>query len=97
MREWSIPNIVLCVVVSLMILLLGFSHGNNNRPTELYQVYLDGEIIGTIESEEDFVKVINEEQQEIKDKYNVDTVYNPLGIETKKVYTINELSKDMDF
>jgi len=87
MREWSIPNIVLCVVVSLMILLLGFSHGNNNQPTELYQVYLDGEIIGTIESEEDFVKVINEEQQEIKDKYNVDTVYNPLGIETKKVYT----------
>lgn len=49
-----------------------------------YQVYLDGEKIGIINSKEELYSLINQEQSEIKNEYNVDQVYPPKGFQIIK-------------
>ena len=56
-----------------------------NNAKENYQVYLDGEKIGLITSKNDLYNLINEEQVEIKNKYNVDQVYPPNGFDIVKI------------
>lgn len=55
-----------------------------------YQIYLDGKEIGLIQDEDALYNLINTEQQNIKDKYNVDYVYPPDGIDIVEVKTFNE-------
>ena len=55
-----------------------------------YQVYLQGEKIGLIYSKEELYNLIDKEQQEIKEKYKVDKVYSPQGLEVRAVNTYND-------
>ena len=52
-----------------------------------YQVYLSGERVGLIESDIELYDLIDKEQQAIKDKYKVDKVHSPQGLEVNKVAT----------
>lgn len=52
-----------------------------------YQVYLDGEKIGLIKSKDKLHDLIDQEQKEIKEKYKVDKVYSPNGLELHPVST----------
>ena len=52
-----------------------------------YQVYLGGDKIGLIKSDDELYNLIDKEQQEIKDKYKVDKVYSPAGLEVQEVST----------
>ena len=54
-----------------------------------YQVFLGSEKIGLIASDQELYKLIDKEQQEIKDKYKVDKVYSPSGLEVYPVKTYN--------
>lgn len=45
-----------------------------------YNVYLDGEIIGIVDSKDTLEQYINNEQKELKDQYGVDYVYLPQGL-----------------
>ena len=54
-----------------------------------YQVYLGADKIGLIRSDEELYNLIDEEQQEIKDKYKVDKVYSPSGLEVRQTATYN--------
>jgi murein DD-endopeptidase MepM/ murein hydrolase activator NlpD len=53
-------------------------------PKELYKVYLDGDEIGVIESKVKLETYIDKKQDEIKKKYNVNTVYPPNNINIQK-------------
>ena len=55
----------------------------------VYQVYLNGEKIGMIDSQDDLYALINEEQSSIKDEYNVEQVYPPKGFSITKLNTYN--------
>ena len=55
----------------------------------VYQVYLNGEKIGMIDSQDELYALINEEQSSIKDEYNVDQVYPPKGFSITKLNTYN--------
>ena len=55
----------------------------------VYSVYLDGKAIGTIASKDSFEEYINSKEEELKNKYDVDTVYTPNGVEIKKNITYN--------
>lgn len=58
-----------------------------------YQVYLDGEKIGLIDSKDQLYSLINQEQIDIKKKYDVDQVYPPKGFQIIKTNTYeNELT-----
>ena len=83
----SSSQIVVILIISMAVFLLGFSSRINKEPTEIYKVYVDGEIIGTIKSKTEFEDYVNEKENSIKKKYNVDKVYTPSGVEIKKVIT----------
>ena len=61
----------------------------NAEPKNLYQVYLDGEVIGVIESRDELLDLIDREQTFLKNKYGVDKVYPPKGLEIRRVITYN--------
>ena len=60
---------------------------NTMIPTEGYRVYLEGKSIGLIKSKDELNEYINVQQEKIKDKYHVDTVYIPNNIDIIKEIT----------
>ena len=95
--KWGFGVIVSVIVISLCILLLSFNSSFSGEPTVVYTVYLDGKSIGTIASKESFEEYINTKEEELKKKYDVDTVYTPEGVEIKKNLTYStSISRDED-
>ena len=60
------------------------------KPSSIYQVYLDGEKVGLIKSKDKLYEMINKEQTAIKKQYNVKNVYPPKGFEIVKLNTYND-------
>lgn len=54
------------VLISLIVLLFGFGHKNVRQPNTYYQVYLDNELIGLIESKEELQDYINNQAETIR-------------------------------
>ena len=50
-------------------------------------LYLHGKLIGVISSEEELINMINNEQKEIRQKYGVDEVHLPTGLEISRELT----------
>ena len=107
-NRWTIPMISLLTLVILSIILLGFNKSELKTNYTVYNVYLDGKLIGAIDSKDDFEEYINQKEELIKKKYQVDNVYTPNGVEIKKVITYetktssnesiyNEIIKEKNF
>ena len=89
-EKLSFGGIFICIVFSALVLYLCIIFEPISRTiNNYYQVYLGGEKIGLIKSEKELYEIIDSEQQEIKDKYNVDKVYSPSGLEIQPVATYN--------
>lgn len=88
-NKWNFLIIVIVIFLSLTIFLLTFSSSVKGEPAVVYTVYLDGKSIGAVESKDSFEEFINDKEEEIKAKYDVDTVYTPKGVEIKKNLTYN--------
>lgn len=86
-NKWGFGVIVSVIVVSLCIFVLVFTRSISSEAVKVYTVYLDGKSIGNIESKDDFEAYINTKENELKDKYGVDTIYTPKGVEIKKNFT----------
>ena len=87
--KWSFGIIAFVSIISISILLLVFTNEKSNEPQVLYTVYLDGKSIGNIVSRDSFESFINVKEEELKKKYDTDTVYTPKGVEIKKTFTYN--------
>ncbi len=61
-----------------------------DMPTSIYQVYLDGEKIGIVDSKDELYNLINKEQKNIKKEYNVDQVYPPKGFKIVRKNTYDK-------
>lgn len=87
-------GIILCSLVTILIgtiLTLNFiSTESYSLPDSVYQVYLDGNKIGLINSKDDLYELINTEQTEIKETYKVDQVYPPKGFKIIEKNTYDE-------
>lgn len=82
-------NIIILVSI-LFFITTGFSFFGNRtekEPQSLYQVYLDGKVIGVIKSKDDLLNLIDREQKYLKNKYDVDKVYPPEGLEIRRIVT----------
>lgn len=88
-NKWSFGIIAFVIIISISILLLVFTNEKSNEPRVLYTVYLDGKSIGNIVSRDSFESFINVKEEELKKKYDTDTVYTPKGVEIKKTFTYN--------
>lgn len=88
----------LIIVLSLVVFLLGFNHKDNKQPNVLYKVYLDSELIGTIESREKLEEYVNNQATIIREnikEYNkiiaaVD-VFNKYKTDNIKGYSEKEI------
>lgn len=94
----SYMPIIISIVVSLFIVIFtGIISKNTNSPKELYNVYLDGKLLGTVNSKTALENYIDKEQKELKEDYNVDKVYIPNGIDIEKCITYTgEVSSEKD-
>ncbi len=81
-------GVLFLVVLSSLIFILGLDRKDYiDTPSTVYQVYLDGEIIGIIEDEDELYDLIDKTQESLKRKFGVKKIYAPLGLETTKLVT----------
>ena len=78
------------IVTSLLVIWCFTNETKYEEPGYIYQVYLDGEKIGLIDSKDELYKLINQEQIAIKDEYQVNQVYPPKGFEIIRTHTYND-------
>lgn len=91
----KIKGIILSCLVTILVGTFVLSTGYMSEesfaiPKSIYQVYLDGEKIGLVESKEELYTLINKEQKTIKKDYNVDQVYPPKGFKIIRQTTYAE-------
>lgn len=80
--------IILIVIISCIVVYfsnLGYKHVT--QPSTYYNVYLDGEIIGVINSKEKLENYIDKQNNKYKKKFRVDRVYSPNGLDIEKNVT----------
>lgn len=70
-----------------IIIFVNFSDKFQLSPKNVYKVYLDGKEIGNVKDKNELEEYINEEQKELKEKYNVNKVYVPEGVDIQKCIT----------
>ena len=86
-NKLTFKSLMIIFIISLTILLLGFTNKINKTPTTVYKVFIDGEIIGTIKSKTEFEDYVNIQEEKFKEQYGVKKIYTPTGVEIKKVET----------
>ena len=62
----KIGTIFLVILVSVAVFLLGFKSDVNTRPNEYYEVYLEGDLLGTVKSEKELNDYIQKQGENIK-------------------------------
>lgn len=86
----KILGIIFLLLIVALIIYLGFFNRRRNEPHVYYNVYLESELIGTIESKDALEKYIDEKGEEIKKKYNIDKIYAPKDLEIIKSVSFKE-------
>ncbi len=90
-KRFTIGTIIGCVLLISLIFVVGFSSTKYSGATQkLYKVYLDGTELGMIENKNELYALIDQEQQDIKEKYDVTTIYPPKGLEVSEVLTYDK-------
>jgi len=84
-----IPILISLLVAFLIISISSFMTPKDDKIKEVYNVYLDGKLLGTINSKDALEKYIDNEQKELKKDFNVDKVYKPNGLDIEKCLTHN--------
>lgn len=88
MNKKGIIWVVFSILVSSGIFFVGYT--KESVPQELYHVYLKGETIGYIKNKDLLEEYIDNEQSELKEKYNVDKVFLPNDLDIEKEITYGE-------
>ena len=83
MKKIGMIFLVVVIGVATFCFELSTAGANTKAPRTYYNVYLDGELLGSIESKEKLEKYIDNQNEEYKKKYNVDTIYAPNGLDIK--------------
>ena len=88
LKEIIITTLLVILVLGLFALNL-IANKLILRPENIFRVYLDGQIIGYIEDEDELYNIINQKQKEIRKKYSVNEVHPPEGFEIVKSNSYN--------
>lgn len=89
----NIKEIFITIIITLICgLLIGLNFFANKfvlKADSIYKVYVDGNVIGYIDNDEELYSIINNRQKEIKEKYKVDNVYPPENFQIVKTNSYN--------
>jgi len=83
----GLTYIIAIAVSAAIVFFVNFAHRYQLKPQEVYKVYLDGKVVGNVNDKEELEEYINEEQKDLKEKYDVDRVYIPAGVDIQKCTT----------
>lgn len=81
---------VVAAIISFLFVITTDNSYNYYGAQKIYRVYLNGKSIGLIKNPEKLNEYINNEQIKLKEKFNVDKVYAPSGLEIKQELTYDE-------
>ena len=88
-RQFKLSYVIVIILIGALVFGLGFTSYRRRVPQEIYQVYIDGKVVGFVEDDKAFDEYINQKEDAIKKKYGVDKVYMPNGVTIKAVTTYN--------
>lgn len=80
-------SIIFVIILGICVTYLCLGFKKEISPNSYYQVYLNGEKLGVIESKEELDKFIDAKNKQYKKQFNVNKVYEPVGLITKKLET----------
>ena len=87
MKKFSIMFMLTVILIGVFV--LGFGYKATPEPNNYYEVYLDDKAVGTIASKEELEDYIDENGAYYKNKFDVDNVYSPKGLQIRKLTTYN--------
>lgn len=92
----KLKEILITIVITLMVCcLFGINFYANKyvlNAENIYQVYINGQIIGYIQDKNELYRLINKKQEEAKKEYNVKEVYPP---ETFQIINTNSYDVEL--
>ena len=88
----SIFGIIFALILGTACTFFGTSNafGKTKIPVEAYKVYLNGEVIGLIKSNQELYDYINKMQEQLMKQYKVNNVYVPNNINVEKDVTYED-------
>ena len=89
-NKFRVSYVIVIMLVGILVFGLGFTETSRNNPTDVYKIYIDGEVVGVVRDKEEFDQYINSKEEAIKKRYGVDKVYMPDGVTIKKVTTYED-------
>ncbi len=93
----NVITTILCISVILLYIVVSmYNKIDNNKITKLYNVYLNGDVIGAINDKEALYALIDEKQQEIKKRYNVSNVYPPNSLKVVENYSYTTKTNNLE-
>ena len=75
------------IIIVVGVFVLGFSYKNSPEPNNYYEVYLNDDDLGTIKSKKELEDYIDKNGAYYKNKFDVDKVYSPKGLQIRKITT----------
>lgn len=97
MKAKDITISILCTLIFSAFLIFVCSNKlHNDKPKDVYEVFLNGKSVGLLDSKDDFLALVDNKQQEIKTKYNVEKVYPPSTLKTVEKTTYEQNVKTAD-
>ena len=88
-RDMLIVLLICILVVGLYLFDTINLRNFDNNAFKIYNVYLNGKVIGVIDNKDKLYALIDEKQQSIKDKYQVNNVYPPKSLQVVENYSYN--------
>lgn len=85
MRKFSF-GLMISITIAL-VCVLGFSYRSVPEPNSYYAVYLNDKSLGTVKSKEELENYIDKNGAYYKNKFDVDKVYSPKGLQIRKLTT----------
>ena len=77
------------IVIVVGDFVLGFGYKAAPEPNNYYEVYLNDKSLGTIRSDKELENYIDKNGTYYKNKFDVDKVYSPKGLQIRKLTTYN--------
>ena len=91
MNKGKVLGAIFCILMGALVFGIGFVDKESNKDTvTLFQVYLNGKKIGLIKSDQELYDLIDTEQAQLKEKYNVSKVYPPHGLKVTAIKTYDK-------
>lgn len=86
----GMPIFIILILMVSIIFVSGFTSKKSDIIQNVYKVYLDGEELGIISSKEELESYIDNQQSILKNKFGVNNVYAPKGLDIREYKTFDK-------